>query len=501
MFDLHPYQQADVDSFIAETSYGGLNATGVGGGKTLVATEISRLVDARKIIIVAPKNTERGWRRHFMIQRDMPVQRVGGSTKEQKQAFMDMSDGKPGAFFMSWEYFRALGWKDYAPDLFIADEVHRAQNRRSQQALAYHSLAHATFYNNPEGRVLALSGTPAGNHMSGIWSVARGLWPEMYSGQNEKIWKPGGLPYWKWCDRWFRMEVNPYSGYKDPTVEVRPGALMASLPYYVRHTQGEACCRYHPRGLQADLPPVVEHEVTVTLTPLQRRMYKEMLATTMVWMEDHDWPIESGGWPLVEHMRLLQICLGTPKVETLTSYNSAGEIELENQVTFPLDCKSSKIDATIDILTDAPAGEPFIVWTHSTALIPALVDRINRAFPKGEHRATRWDGTVSGRSRDAILDGFGKGGPNIIVAQIAALAEGVDGLQLVCHNEIIVSKSSNNLHNAQAFGGINGGGRIDRPGQTQTINRWVLMAEDTIEEDKAERLDYKESQLAKGLRI
>ena len=66
----------------------------------------------------------------------------------------------------------------------------------------------------------------------------------------------------------------------------------------------------------------------------------------------------------------------------------------------------------------------------------------------------------------------------MLVAVISAVAEGTDGMQDVCANEIWASVSDNKVLNQQARG------RLSRQGQKRLVNRWVLRARGTIELDK-----------------
>lgn len=478
-----PFQENDIVRALAEPSYGVGNFSTVGVGKTLIGTEMVRRLDAKRSLIIAPPNTFDGWERHYQIQMDAKVQRCGSKNAETKQSFVDFMDGKPGHFFMGWEYGRRMGFTSkQAVDMLIADESHRAQNHKSASATMLHGISKATL--EKDGRVLALSGTPAGNDLTGLWSTAHALWPERYP------------HYWPWCKRFFREDWNAWADIPEYTVELQPGSVMAHLPHFVRHEQGVRCCAFHPRGVQEDLPKRVWHNAVVDLSSKQRKLYREMDNTMKAWCEGHDWPISSKGLPMLQYTRLLQIALAepTPAQDMRMKWDKDLKMKTLQQhdfVEYPLDCVSSKIDAMLDILKDIDSSEPVVVWTHSAAIIPALVHRINKQF--GDIVATRWDGTVSHSNRQIIKDGFGFGGCRIIVAQVASLAEGVDGLQRVCANEIWFSESANNMENIQALG------RLERTGQTRAVNSWRIIAKDTHEVEKAERLQDNGSALIASL--
>lgn len=71
----------------------------------------------------------------------------------------------------------------------------------------------------------------------------------------------------------------------------------------------------------------------------------------------------------------------------------------------------------------------------------------------------------------------------VLVAGIAAIGEGTDGLQHKCHNMVWLSKHPDAKLNTQAAW------RLDRPGQTESVNVWNIYAKDTKDEESLERLD------------
>ena len=100
---------------------------------------------------------------------------------------------------------------------------------------------------------------------------------------------------------------------------------------------------------------------------------------------------------------------------------------------------------------------------------------------------------MSGRSRGDYRDLI-DGKVRCIVAQHEAMSEGVDGLQRVCHTEFWLSQSNSLVINEQATG------RLNRQGQTQPVNRFLIQAEDTIDDKVLGRLRERYDRLsASGL--
>jgi SNF2 family DNA or RNA helicase len=148
---------------------------------------------------------------------------------------------------------------------------------------------------------------------------------------------------------------------------------------------------------------------------------------------------------------------------------------------FPEDTKSAKIDALKEILQDLPEDEPVLILSHSAAFAVPVVHQLNKA---GYGPTVAFTGSTSAKGRQNILKYFGKpGGPRIVVAGIQAIGEGTDGLQYVCNHEVWLSRHDNNMLNQQAAR------RLDRPGQTKPVQRWVIESRHTIDQDVYERTE------------
>jgi superfamily II DNA or RNA helicase len=169
MFDapLKPYSYQEKDiSLIVSNSGNGIVATQVGGGKTLIAVEVSRRLAFSTNLVIAPKGTHRrAWEKTILRQIPEASIRHINSKKEGEQAFLDLQQSVSGWYLISPEFFRKIHWAGIRPDLAVFDEVHRASNRKSKTAVMLHSLK--------AKRRIGMSGTIAGNSIEGFWSVIR----------------------------------------------------------------------------------------------------------------------------------------------------------------------------------------------------------------------------------------------------------------------------------------------------------------------------------------
>lgn len=452
----------------SKTPYTGLVGAGLGTGKTAMSVwnalnAFGDTIDEQIILIVAPVRTESGWRSHWKTLAGIGMLTLSGKkTKSALAVWDDLENRVPGVYFITWELMRSRNkerrfdgrakkfvYKSVPKPFFgiefsmvIADEWHRACNHSSLNFQVV-SRIRAKYR-------LALSATPAGNKPCNIWAALKFLWPNHYGG------------YWDFCERFFKVEVNPWSAYgKDFSGERSPGMVRRGAPSYWEVSQAEA---------NPELPGVIIHRVEVELSRAQRKMYDELEQKALTYLGDYPLALSI---PMELDLRLRQMTLGVP------SFNEDGTVDYKE------DCKSSKLDAMMDIIADLPEDEPIVVWVHSQKFIKAVLYRLRKAGVSNIE--------VSGRSRgdfQAMIDGTIR----VIVAQHEAMSEGVDGLQRVCHTEIWLSQSNSLVINEQATG------RLNRQGQTQSVNRFLIQATDTVDDRVLGRLQERFDKLkASGL--
>lgn len=537
MLTTRGYQEADIELALAEAAGGGLSALvayPMGLGKTLLAVEIVRRLASygsqARVLVVAPLNTFPGWERTIQSQlpggTEVHVYPPGGSSSKGAQLWLKkLEENRPGWYLIGWEAFRGvpdreerakrkemdllydrMGMKkpkgrinkSWAPagewTAVVADEVHRAAHRHSATAKALKTV---------RTRVrLALSGTPAGNKVEGYFSVLQWLWPDKYK------------KFWPWAMGFCDTVRDDHAG-KRVLGEKNPGAIVKDIPLYLRHEVAD---------VMPQLPPVNEQVITV---PLKRgdqtRVYNELESQAFTWLEEHSLATEL---PITQSLRLRQVALAVPTIVErevpVYMYRDlrTGELldkdtaeiawlhdrtrkyekvhagtETVKEVdydTFTETAKSNKIDAMLEILKDVDPAEPVLVLTHSARFIKPVLHQINTA---NIGPAVAWSGGTSAQGRIRIMKDFGKPkGPRFIVAGIAAIGEGVDGLQHVCNHEIWLSQHDNNMLNQQAAA------RLLRGGQKRMVNRWVIQSAGTIDTKVFDRLKGNAKQMQAAYR-
>lgn len=455
-FTLHEDQRKAVD-FIKSAKCVLLKAP-TGAGKTLVGVHSAMETGSKVILCIAPINTESGWRKTLLRQfgPDMPFHWINSKVAG-KKAFQAINDGVPGFYFIGREYFRRFSWlKVRKIDFIILDECHVATN--------WKTAMFKMLKTSKAPYLLAMSATPAGNRMEGLWALARWLWPSE---------TPRG--YWNWCTEWFHTEDDPYKTYeietgagtstvtgKKVTQEREPGALWKALPAAIKM-----------KSVYTDKPTV--HWIECDISAIQRKHYKELEEEAITWLNDNPLAIDI---PAVLNMRLRQICLAVPSVrqdwvkkkdkETGLWVDAWGDV-----VWFEEDAKSTKIDAVVEILSDLQAGEerePVVIFTDSRIFAQILTLRLQ----KKKFNARQFIGGMSAYERQWKKENFGVEF-DVIVCTIPAVAEGLDGWQEFCNHAIWVNVSWNQLLNVQADG------RINRQGQKKPVQNFFIVAKNTVE--------------------
>jgi superfamily II DNA or RNA helicase len=422
-----PEQEEAIERMIHEPTYAALNASTMGSGKTLKAVEVVIRAGFQTVLLIAPLGTRLGWQATFERQEcELPFRWIN-STKAGQSALEDWEWQIPGIYFVGVEYFVRLGQKvrnvwNKNVDIALFDEAHRGQNRESK---TYKILKTVT-----AGYKMSMSGTPTGNKFEGAWAVTRWLWPDYV----EKT-------FFTWVDRYCKIEYDRFAPRNTKIVgEEEPGLFFNTLPCYIR--------------LESELDvELVEDIHYVELSTKQRRAYAQLEKNMITWVEGNPLVVE---FPITLRARLRQASLG------MFSVDENGE------VSFDLECESSKLDAMFQILEETFEGESALIFTDSRKFAEVVVHRI------GE-QARAWHGEVSQANREVNKKDFIEGRVKYLVAVTSAIAEGVDGLQHATRNMLWLSRSDNRIINEQAMA------RVHRQGQTQQVRSVEIVAVDTYD--------------------
>jgi hypothetical protein len=453
-FTPRPFQRHDLD-LLKTHNYRGLLNQETGSGKTATGVFSHIESGSNVTLVIAPDQTHGTAWLPTLEKVGLEGRVIGNTGKAKKQALADMTLGYPGVYLATPQFLTRADVSDWSGDLILVDESHKvsAPGSKGQRKLGGFSIKDGEPLSKRfDGRMM-LSGTSLRNKFELAWSISRFLWPELnLSGQVAYD------NYWGWLSQWMDYK-EVYTAQKDAQGQPKkvkqyygetiPGKWLKESPLIITHFKREKCCEFHPNGFMPVDEPTVRHE-TIPLLPAQKKAIKEMESHMMTYLEDNPMVADI---PLTQAQRIRQIALAVPSIEY---------VEDNPVVTFAEDCASPALDRAIDLLTDEMENECVVVFTDSQKFAAVVTARLNEVGIS----AFEFSGQTRGE-RDVMLSQLGTK-YRVVVGVLAAIAEGVDGIQHVANNEIWLSRSTDETINEQAAG------RTDRSGQTKQILRVYL---------------------------
>lgn len=443
MIDIQPTgaQEREINRTVTAIRDGGgaLLAWEPGCGKTYGAIWVTQKLGAdKRVIIVCPKRVIPSWQTSIKTITGQEAKVLSRTTKAGRAHIESMLNGEDGWWIINFELLVSLqkaveagkwpnaSFSKKSFDMVVVDEVHRIANHRTQSFRAVKALK--SKYS------LGLSGTPAGNKPVNIYGVLKFLNPDSVD-----------RSFYRFADEFFVSQLNPFAASPYARIyggERTPGALRDSV--------GDNWSAMRGSEVFGDLPPVNVQRVACGMRREQRRMYREFV--------DHRLAVMDGGASVASSAavldgRLRQITLGPLRIV-------GDSVEFEER-------GSSKIDATLDILSDLPPDGRVILWCHSRKFMTPLRKRLADAGYQSVE--------LSSDYHDEWRRFLEPDGPRVLCAVIAAAAEGIDGLQNVCNTEIWLSEDNSVILNLQASA------RLNRKGQCRRVNRFLLQCENTVD--------------------
>lgn len=429
---LDPKQEAAVTRMLNEPTRAVLNASEGGAGKSEMAIALGMRLQAATKLIMAPKTTLPSWEERI-LRYDGKVARRIDSTVKGKKALDDLIAGVEGWYTMSRDLINSKYFSERLTtlkkpiDYWVFDEIAKFSNRKS--------AGFRVLKNIKAGFKHFMSATPYGNKFGNMWTLARILWPNLTPAS-----------FWKWVAEWAIVKEDIFSG----TVvvgEKQPGAFANSLPCYVRI----------PSHWEGKTPPLHD-KIVVKLSAQERRIYDEFNKNLVVFLKEN--PLVTS-IPSTKSIRLKQMTQGTIDVRYLDDGTE--------EVYYPEDMKSSKLEALQEFIQDNP-DEPLLIVTQFAKYAEVVAKRLG-------DQAALWTGSVSAEKREQARQDFMSGKINYIVAQIAAIGEGVDGLQHRCNTLCWLDRAEGNeALNEQVLW------RLHRRGQTRRVRSINFIAEDTYDQ-------------------
>lgn len=378
-----------------------------GTGKTRTMIEILRRKYAKagriqRTLIFAPIIVCENWKQEFKLyskvhQGDISV--LTGPSKKRineviRQVGEDASQGK--IFITNYEacqmtdlYKLLMVWQ---PEILICDESQRVKNHESMRARAVAAIADTTAHN------FILTGTPILNSPMDIFMQFRILDRGKTFGKN----------FYSFRGQFFEDANVGFKGKQSyfPKWEARP------LAYGELHDKIKRKALRVIKSECLDLPPFLRQEVSVSLSPEQARMYKEMHNEFVTFIDSKKGEPQAvvAQLAVTKAMKLQQIVSGFAKDEN-------GEVHRIKD--------NPRIKVLSELLQDITPGSKVIVWSHfkeNQRMITELCDSL-----KIEYREIHGD--IPHSDREANMKAF-RSNPNVRV-MVANQAAGGVGINLV----------------------------------------------------------------------
>jgi SNF2 family DNA or RNA helicase len=441
--------------------------------------------EVRKTLIIAPLSVHDHWYKHLKMvwpNACIYVMDRTGTPLQGRRAFAKAVQMPYWNYYII--HYEATRAKDLLPVLkkvlwfhVVADECHRLKNKKAQQTRAVKSFK--TKYKS------GLSGTPADDKPQDLWSILNWLWPQNYRS------------FWRYVGDFCLQEttcqecggVSVYEGgpvlhtsrctKTGTTFKKIVGVNKDNIP--VLHKE---MARYYVRRLKTDpgildeLPPKTYTDITVDLSPRQRKMYDTMRKEMIAWVGEHEDQPLTASVVVAQLTRLQQFALASAHLEfrkvkrrnSPEEFAKTGEkFREEMRRVVVLEEPSTKLDALEEIINDHP-NESFVVFTQFRSMANLVVQRLESK----KIRTGLYTGNITSQQvRDRTVELFQRGDIQVFVGTIAA-----GGESITLHRAstvVFLDRSWTPNRNIQAED------RLHRVGQKHPVQVIDIVARNTID--------------------
>lgn len=394
-----------------------------------------------KTLIIAPLSVIGSWDDHYE-ELAPQLKRSVVDPKARAQFLKDLKDPSVEIYICHWDVLRIIQEELRAVQFLhiIADEAHRAKNRKAQQTRALKSLR-GTYRT-------ALTGTPVMNQPQDLWSILNWLHPFQ--------WRS----YWKFYERYVDYEIQYPQQFRKVVGPKNEGELKTLMaPFFARRRKMDVL---------KDLPPKYYTTIWVDLEPKQRRAYDQMKKEMIAWLEHQDQTK-----PLIAPVVIAQLI----RLQQLAA--AYVDIDYDEEGSHAsLSEPSSKLTALMEMINDNP-GEPIVIYSQFKQLIRLLEHRLQKSG-LGYVRIT---GDDSETERRNAIRTFQAGGADYFLGTIGAGSEGITLTR--ASTVVFLDRDWTPARNAQAED------RLHRIGQEEAVQVIDIMARDTVDLGRRQKLELK----------
>jgi len=417
--ELKPYQRVAVEFALRNKRC--ILGDDVGMGKTVEAIKAVQLSNhLRHVLVICPNSMKYTWRAE--INRWFPGQQT--TIVEAATRGVDVQRFKRGFLIVNWALVRLLPQlRRYVWNCIIADEAHRLKSRNVQVSYAFSKLKSARMY--------MLTATPFSNHPGEVWHLLHLLRPKKYTS------------YSRFFDMYVRT-VRTHHGYVQ--IDKKRPEKNATL---LRRELAPIMINRDRQDHLPQLPPQIR-TVLLGLTIEQKRLYRQMAKSMYI-------ELDSG-----EELDALNVAVQLMRLRQIVSTTA----------TLQESDHSSKLDAVMSIIEDAPPDNQFVVFAQFRATINSLEKRLKAS----KISCAKLMGAMGSKRAFTAVERFQSGKARVFAATTRAGGESIT--LTASHQIIIVEKDFNPARQEQAIG------RVDRFGQTKqclvtylhcprTVDEWV----------------------------
>lgn len=428
---LMPFQ-IDAVKFAEKSNFRCLIADEQGLGKTLesLATVKFHLDTLTPCLAVTKTTIKQQW-----------LYEIFGVTGSQKIQVLKTSKDKalPGFDFyvITYDILKESSVFDYIEiKSLILDECQAIKNHLSGRAKAVQKIVEL----HKIEHIIGLSGTPIKNNAGEYFTILNLLRPERFPSY----------------DRYLRTYCDSYEtayGYKVGGLSDMESFQEATKDFIIRRTQSEVL----PDLMALRQPRKFHHvELNKKLNAAYGQAVKEL---EELFYADED-----------ENTMTSMIAVMT-KMRQITGV--------------------SKTDEAVDYITDflMSTDRRICVFVHHHVVADLLEKKLNSWLESGGYASAVM--YRAGDDRDSVISQFERG--KVLIASTLASGEGMDGLQKLCSDMIILERQWNPANEEQVEG------RLGRIGQTKPVNYIYMIAAETIDDYFTELVERKRAIVSQTL--
>jgi len=452
--ELRNYQRAAVDWVIRNRKV--YIGDEMGTGKTICGLAAVLADGSLPLVVLCPASIKLGWKRQ--IDKFFP----GLSEHVYICSGRKAKTIPNGTKIVIINYDIASQWvlhlQRFGYKAIILDEAHFIKNAKSKRSRTATVLAHGA-----EMRI-AMSGTPLVSRPVDLVAQLNAL------GRLSDFNIPGsGKRSWSFIERYCRPTHNGYGW------DISGSSNLLELSDNLRRFG--ILIRRRKEDVLLDLPP--KERVSIPLNMANRREYNKIKNNIVIWIRQQINADEKFN----EHLKTL-----SPNDARLEWEDRLSEKILKSQSAVAITklsalrqlCMRGKIDAAIEWIDDfLTSGEKLVVFCIHREAVTRLTEHYGDA-------AVKIVGGMGQNGRQASIDAFiDNDDVKMVIANIDAAAEGIDGWQAVCSNVAFLELTWTPTKHHQAED------RCHRSGQQNPVTCYYLMASQSIDEYLAAMIEGK----------